>query len=436
MTRKIKNSGLPWEGFVPSLWRYAKLKTYYSFEKGKNAQKYTVDYIGQHEGEYPVYSGQTENNGIMGMVDSFDYNVDECLFSTTVGAKVMTPRILSGRFSLSQNCLIMKQKKECNNHYMFYLLHPLFDYEKGSIPTYMQPSLRIDDLNKFSFFIPNINEQIKIADFLNTKCAEIDALTTDIKSEIETLEAYKRSVITEAVTKGLDKNVAMKDSGVEWIGEIPNTWFYKPIKRLLLVRDGGSWGEDVRDDVEGTICLRIADFDFDKGVFKTTPTDKLTKRKYSDLQILKLRLKEGDILIEKSGGGEKTPVGRAVIFDKKYTALFANFMDRLRFDVNIISPYYVEYWLRAWYSCKSSPFYINQTIGIQNINLSLLLSREYLYYPNTFRQQQIVSFLNAKCSEIDAIIAQKQEQLTILSDYKKSIIYEYVTGKKEVPCHE
>ena len=88
MKREMKHSGIEWAGDVPKHWQYIKLKSYYAFEKGKKAQLYTVDYIGSHEGEYPVYSGQTENDGVLGRIDTYDYDVDECLFSTTVGAKV------------------------------------------------------------------------------------------------------------------------------------------------------------------------------------------------------------------------------------------------------------------------------------------------------------------------------------------------------------
>ena len=160
---------------IPKHWDYIKLKYFYNFEKGKNAQLYTLDYIGLNQGRYPVYSGQTEQDGIMGYIDTYDYDIDECLFTTTVGAKVMTPKILQGKFSLSQNCLIMKRKRQCNNHFFYYYLIPLFDYEKGSIPSYMQPSLRVEDLKKYGFYVPPLDEQEKIANFLDNKCEKIDS---------------------------------------------------------------------------------------------------------------------------------------------------------------------------------------------------------------------------------------------------------------------
>ncbi len=198
--RAMKESGIAWIGMVPDDWGVFRLKDYYSFEKGKNAAKYTQEYIGQHGGVYPVYSGQTENDGVMGLIDTYDYLVDECLFTTTVGAKVMTPKILSGKFSLSQNCLIMKQKGICCNRFIYYALFPLFDYAKSLIPTYMQPSLRVSDLNKYSIFAPTLPEQEAIADFLDNKCEEFNQLISQKERLIAELEAYKKSLIYETVT--------------------------------------------------------------------------------------------------------------------------------------------------------------------------------------------------------------------------------------------
>ena len=293
--------------------------------------------------------------------------------------------------------------------------------------------LRWNKLANLPYPVPPFEEQRQIADFLDQKCSEIDALTTDIQTQIETLEEYKKSVITEAVTKGLEPNVEMKDSGVEWIGMIPSSWKNKTLRHLLIDRVGGAWGNEPANENEGTVCLRIADFDFDKGLFKECALDELTYRTYTRKQIKKLALREGDILIEKSGGGEKTPVGRAVYYDGSYGAvLYANFMERLRFKSDEINSKFVEYWLRTWYFCRCSPFYINQTIGIQNIDLTLMLAKEQIFFPLLQDQYKIADFLDQKCSEIDQTISEKQQQLETLAEYKKSLIYEYVTGKKEV----
>lgn len=219
----------------------------------------------------------------------------------------------------------------------------------------------------------------------------------------------------------------MKGSGIEWIGLTPSMWANRRIKYVIKSRDSGLWGQDVKCKENGTICLRIADFDYSKGIFKDTPVDALTYRKYPSYVVDKCHLKKGDILIEKSGGGEKTPVGRTVLFDKPYIALFANFMDRIRVNTSVVMPQYLQYWFRAFYSCKMSPYYINQTTGIQNINLSRLLTKEKVFYPSLKDQKAIVSFLDIKCSEIDAISADIQKEIETLEQYKRSIITEAVT---------
>ena len=132
----------------------------------------------------------------------------------------------------------------------------------------------------------------------------------------------------------------MKDSGSQWIQDIPNKWNNERLKYTITARDGGAWGEEPTKDNPGVICMRIADFNYDDGVFQDKPQEQLTKRLYTNNQINRLMLMQNDICIEKSGGGEKTPVGRTVIFDKAYPALFANFMERLRFNPNIIIPHY------------------------------------------------------------------------------------------------
>lgn len=197
----MTDSGVEWIGQIPEGWEVRRLKQYYAFEKGKNAALYTADYVGLHIGSYPVYSGQTENNGVMGRIDTYDYDVDECLFTTTVGAKVMTPKVLRGKFSLSQNCLIMKPlTSETNNTYTFYLLHKIFEYAKSQIPTYMQPSLRVEDLKTYMYILPPLPEQQSIAVFLDEKCAEIDQLIAIKQQKIDELRDYKKSLIYEYVT--------------------------------------------------------------------------------------------------------------------------------------------------------------------------------------------------------------------------------------------
>ena len=219
----------------------------------------------------------------------------------------------------------------------------------------------------------------------------------------------------------------MKDSGISWVGEIPKEWNKRPIRSIIKSREGGVWGDDINDDIQGVVCIRIADFDFSKRKIKDVNSDLLTYRLYNSIQIQKYSLQKNDILIEKSGGGEKTPVGRAVLFDKNYKALFANFMDRIRIDDSIVLPLFAEYWLWNLYSCRVTPYYINQTIGIQNIDLTFMLAKEKICFPSLDEQQRIAEFLDRECGKIDGLKADIQAQIDTLEQYKRSVITEAVT---------
>ena len=244
--REMKDSEIEWIGEIPKDWERARLKDYFCFEKGKNAQMYTIEYIGRNEGIYPVYSGQTENNGVMGKINKYDYDVDECLFTTTVGAKVMTPKYLTGKFCLSQNCLIMQPTKDSSVKYFYYMLHPLFDYQKSNIPAYMQPSLRMEDLEKMVCCLPNLMNQKIIADFLDTQCSEIDATAEDIQKEISLLEEYKKSLVYNVISNGINHSIYSTENDEVW-GNLPQGWKLVDIKYLfeIVKRIAGKEGYDV-----------------------------------------------------------------------------------------------------------------------------------------------------------------------------------------------
>lgn len=200
---EMKESGVEWIGQMPELWDIKKLKTVFRFEKGKKAGLFTKEYVSDQKniGEYPVYSGQTEDEGVMGRINSYIYDLDDTIFTTTVGAKVMTPMVIGGKFSLSQNCvLFIKQDKKIDVRYFYYQLFPMFKWEKDSIPSHMQPSLRVSDLNKYSIAFPIYEEQVKIASYIEEKTKFIDKFSKEIESSISLLNEYKTSLISHAVT--------------------------------------------------------------------------------------------------------------------------------------------------------------------------------------------------------------------------------------------
>lgn len=204
----MKDSGVEWLGQVPEHWQIQKTAWHFTAQKGRNGQMLTKEYCGENSGDYPVYSGQTENNGIMGRIDSFefDFGNDGCLFSTTVGAKAMSLSLLKGKFSLSQNCMVIipRENNAFSVSFAFYHFQPLFSYERGLIPEHMQASFRMDDLYQYSIAMPPVSEQIEISDFINGEVIKIDYLVQIAEKAITLMQERRSALISAAVTGKID----------------------------------------------------------------------------------------------------------------------------------------------------------------------------------------------------------------------------------------
>ena len=225
----------------------------------------------------------------------------------------------------------------------------------------------------------------------------------------------------------------MKDSGIEWIGEIPEGWEVHRMKSCISQRDGGAWGDEATGETGDCICLRIADFDYEH--FRFTDSNNLTIRHYESPIIKKLLLQKIDFLKEKTAGGETTPVGRTVLFDKEYPALFANFMDRLRCS-DFILPQYLQYVFVTFYKNRYTQNYIKQTTGIQNLDLSSMLADEFVPVPNLNEQKLIVCYLESKCSKIDNLLSKTRSSIEEYKKLKQAVITQAVTkgvrGEREM----
>jgi len=202
-----KPSGIEWLGDVPEHWEIRKLSQLFRAGKGKNGQLLTKEFCAGNEGEYPVYSGQTENEGVMATWSQyeFDFGEEGVLFSTTVGAKAMHLKQVFGRFSLSQNCMIIwPTTVGCLASFFFCHFQPLFQYERGLIPEHMQASFRIEDLYGYRIAVPPIDEQRAIRELLDRETAAFDTLTIEAQRGIELLQERRSALISAAVTGKID----------------------------------------------------------------------------------------------------------------------------------------------------------------------------------------------------------------------------------------
>lgn len=429
MNTNFKDSGIAWIGQIPKHWDYIKLKYFYNFEKGKNAQLYTLDYIGLNQGRYPVYSGQTEQDGIMGYIDTYDYDIDECLFTTTVGAKVMTPKILQGKFSLSQNCLIMKRKRQCNNHFFYYYLIPLFDYEKGSIPSYMQPSLRVEDLKKYGFYVPPLDEQEKIANFLDNKCEKIDSTIKNLEQKINALKEYKKSLISECVTKGLNpKNIEFKDSQISWIGQIPKHWEISKIKYYFNFSSGlNITKENLIENGIPVISYGQIHSKENTGTFIKDSFFRFISQDY--LKNKKSLVNKGNFIFadtseDLDGAGNSVFVNLDLTMFAGYHTIILKNKCNFEFSKFLSYLFQTDLW-------RSQIRLAVSGVKVFSITKKILAKCEILVPPLN-EQKEIAEFLDKKCEKIDRLNENYTKQITALKEYKKSLIYECVTGKKEI----
>jgi type I restriction enzyme S subunit len=214
-TAKLKPSGVEWLGEVPEHWEIEKLWWHFGAEKGKDTQRLTKEFCMDNPGECPVYSGQTANEGVMGLIDHYDYDEGERggLFATTVGAKAMELKHLTARFSLSQNCMIIRPRHS-RFDIRFYLHHftPLFYFERQMIPDHMQPSFRVEDLLGYRIAIPPLAEQRAIVAHLDEKCWKIDQLKAKAERGIELLKERRSALISAAVTGKIDVRESIKQT--------------------------------------------------------------------------------------------------------------------------------------------------------------------------------------------------------------------------------
>lgn len=213
-----------------------------------------------------------------------------------------------------------------------------------------------------------------------------------------------------------------KDSGVEWIGEIPEHWKIGRFKHSVEGCIGGVWGEEPGDDENDIVCVRVADFD---RVKLTVNEENLTFRSIPLSQKKRRELNEGDLLIEKSGGGDQQPVGTVVINTIKLPAVCSNFIGRMPVS-NRYSPYFLSYLHSAVYSIRLNVKSIKQTTGIQNLDIASYLN-EKVAFPPLKEQQAIANFLGYKTTEIDNLIVDKEKLITLLQEYRQAVISEAVT---------
>lgn len=432
MAREMKDSGVEWIGQVPNTWKVIKAKRVFiqRSEKGNNVCEQLLSPT-QKYGVIPqsLYEQLTSNKAVKLKADT-DFSKLKTIHKNDY---CISLRSFQGGFEyslyegvVSPAYQVFYASQDINHIYYKYLFKSIpFIKKMNSYTLSLRDGKNISFENFANSLIPlpPLTEQQKIADFLDEKVKEIDNAIEKTKETIELYKKYKQAIITEAVTKGLDPNVEMKDSGVEWIGKIPVGWQVKRAKNVVteFAKGAGITKEDV--DINGDIsCVRYGeiytkyDIDFVQA-FSRTNLFQINTPKY---------IEKGDILF--SGTGELVEeIGKNIVYLGNEPCIAGGDIIIAKHKCNAS---FLNYAFNSSYSQmqKSSGKSKLKVVHISASDIGNIL----LAIPPACEQEAIANYLNQKIDLIDFINKSLNELVPMFENYKKSLIYEYVTGKKEV----
>ena len=274
---------------------------------------------------------------------------------------------------------------------------------------------------------PPRDVQDAIVTFLDRETAKIDRLMAVRQKQVERLQEQRTAVIHHAVTKGLDPHAKLKPSGVEWLGEIPEGWLTHRLRRTTSRETNGFWGDEPVGDETDIICIRVADFDRPRRRVKDG--EKTLRSVPANKRATRL-LRQGDLLLEKSGGGEQTPVGCVVLYEGDGSAITSNFVAKLS-PLSNYDGKFLCYLHQALYDVRITMLSVKQTTGIQNLD-SFWYLNELAPFPPKTEQQAIVAHIDREAATLDTMMAKYRSELDLLAEYRASLISHAVTGKIDV----
>ena len=429
MAREMKDSGIEWIGEIPSKWSISKNK--YLLEEmysggtptASNEEFYaengtpfvsisdmsSTDYI-RYTKKKLTEKGVKDKNLIILPVGTVLYSI-----YATIGAvsELMLPA------TISQAILALRIKPSYDKQYYKYNLNAMRDYVFFNANGNTQFNLNSEKVWNYYFVQPPLIEQKRIVHYLDDECKRIDTVVEQTRSSIEEYKRLKQSTITQTVTKGIRPNREMKDSGIEWVGEIPAEWNVQRIKTIFSLRDERNY---LPLEEVNLISLYT-----DKGVVQHSDLEKTTGNKASNADGYKI-VCENDIIVN-------------------IILCWMGAIGRSSYQ-GVTSPAYDIYVPSNTIECRFYHHYF-RTKGFSGDCYKRgkgIMAMRWRTYSDQFRdikvvvpplkeQQEILNYLDEKTAAIDSLIQKKEQLITELEAYKKSLIYEYVTGKKEAPAH-
>ena len=416
--REMKDSGVRWIGAIPNHWRVSKIKQIVRWKSVKGQPDLPVLSLYRDYGVIPKDSRDDNHN--VTSLDTSGYKVvehgDLVINKMKAWQGSLAVSEYNGIVSPAYHICKITSENICKK-YLHYLLR-----DASYLPEYMRLStglrvgqwdLSFDDFKNIPFLVPPLAEQERIAAFLDAECAEIDAVLEKTRASIEEYKKLKQAVITQAVTKGIRGDRPMKNSGIEWIGDIPAEWDVIRVKQLLKERNERS-KEGKEEPLSMSQKVGLVPTKFLESIPNMASSFVGAKLAYvDDLVFNKLKAHLGVFSVSRYDG----------LVSPDYAVYCSTGKSNLK---------YLEYIFKTpqcigEFRKKSTGI----AAGLMRLYTEGLFSI-YLPYPALSEQEEIAEYLNEKCAGIDALVAKKQQYLTEIENYKKSLIYEYVTGKKEV----
>lgn len=429
---KYKHTGTPWIGNIPSHWKSKRLRFVCEFRNGYTPSKANPDFW--TDGTIPWYRMEDIRDSGRHLKEAKQYVTEDAVkggglfdagsFILATTATIGEHAVLIVDSLANQRFTNLKIRKSLNavvdNEFFFYFLYVIDDYCKSTTKTATFAAVNIDDLKNFEVAIPPLQEQHRIVNYINNAISTYDAVISTQERRIALLEELKQSVITEAVTHGINPNATLRPSGIDWIGNIPQHWEVMKISHLFKIVGSGttpSTGESTYYcDAQEHFWLQTGDLN-DGHIIDTSKyiTDKAVKE---------LNMKEyskGSIVIAMYGA----TVGKLGLLDI-YTSV--NQACCVLSNSNLINKMYMYFSLLA-----ARKFLISLSVGGGQPNISQDIIRKHKTpVPPLSEQQEIVAYIESKIKPIDASIAKAKREIELLKELKQSVIAEAVTGKIKV----
>jgi type I restriction enzyme S subunit len=404
-----KDSGVKWLGKIPREWEVKRIKHLFKIGRGRVISQQELD----DDGIYPVYSSQTKNNGVLGYIKTFDFDCRQITW-TTDGANAGTVFLREGKHNCTNVCgTLQTNKNDKILEFINYALQISAQYYKR--PDTNGAKIMNNEMGDIPISYPAKQEQIKIASFLDTKTQQLDKAIKQKEKLINLLKERRQIIINDAVTKGIDKTVTMKDSGVEWIGEIPEGWEVKKNKYLFFEVDERS--SDGKEELLSVSHMTGVTPRSEKNVNMFMSED------YTGSKICS----KNDLVINIMWAW----MGAMGIADR--TGIISSSYGIYRqIKSNTLNTVYLEYLLKT---NKYIEEYNKRSTGLHASRLRLYSDMFFdmkIGFAPPEEQQNIVDFIEEKTSKIDKAIDLQQKQITKLKEYKTTLIDSVVTGKVRV----